>query len=66
MAKTKQAAVSVAAEEIDDDRMYWVELARKVDRGNGIFLLPGQKTKLRGRVLKEIAADVASYSAVEA
>jgi hypothetical protein len=66
MARTKPAAVPAAAEEIDDDRMYWVELARKVDRGNGIFLLPGQKTKLRGRVLKEIQADVASYSAVEA
>lgn len=66
MAKQKAAAVPAAAEEIDDDRMYWVELARKVDRGNGIFLLPGQKTRLRGRVLKEIQADVASYSAVEA
>ena len=66
MAKTKAAAAPVAAEEIADDRMYRVEFARKVDRGNGIFLLPGQRTKLRGRVLKEIAADVTSYSAVEA
>lgn len=66
MARTKPAAVPAAAEEIADDRMYWVEFASKVDRGNGIFLLPGQRTKLRGRVLKEIQADVASYSAVEA
>lgn len=66
MARTKPAAVPAAAEEIVDDRLYRVELARKVDRGNGIFLLPGQRTKLRGRVLKEIQADVASYRAVEA
>lgn len=65
MAKAKPVVAPAAAEEIDDDRMYWAELARKVDRGNGIFLLPGQRTKLRGRVLKEIQADVASYSAVE-
>jgi hypothetical protein len=51
MAQGKAAA---AAAEIDDQRLYWVTLTRRVERPNGVMLLPGQRTRVSGRVLREI------------
>ncbi|MBX3545595.1 hypothetical protein [Chelatococcus sp.] len=57
MAKTPSKSV----EPIDDDATYWVELNAVVDRGNGVFLKPGKKIKVSGRLLKELGGAVASY-----
>lgn len=56
---TKQATKTQAP--VDDTKLYDVKLNRVVDRGNGVYLKPGQEVTVSGRVLRQLgdAVDVA-------
>lgn len=70
MAKSIQKPAPAEAPEgldlsaVVDDGRYQVRLARKVERPNGVFLIPTEPTRVSGKVLKEIAADVAEFVAI--
>ena len=49
---------------IDDGGRYQVKLRRRVERPGGVFLIPTEPTRVSGKVLKEIADDVAEFVAV--
>lgn len=59
MAKTPKPTPAIA--DINDAAEYTVKLNRVVDRGNGVFLKPGQEVTVSGKVLRELgdAVDVA-------
>ena len=69
MAKARKSVVAAAPggldlSEVVDDGRYQVKLARKVERSGGVFLIPTEPTRVSGKVLKEIAADVAEFTAI--
>lgn len=69
MAKVRKSVRAAAPggldlSEVVDDGRYQVKLARKVERPGGVFLIPTEPTRVSGKVLKEIAADVAEFTAI--
>ncbi|CAH1657217.1 hypothetical protein CHELA1G11_11237 [Hyphomicrobiales bacterium] len=50
-----------APDPIDDAKLYDVRLNRVVDRGNGVYLKPGQEVTVSGKVLRELGDAVDGF-----
>lgn len=66
MAKQASKAPADRGLQIDESATYSVSLKRRVDRGGGVFLIPGRKTKVSGKVLLEIMEDVNDFGPASA